>query len=53
MLSSSEQWEISITGTTFSDEVRGNWGREELVSFKSQARLQNFVQCVDSVDRHF
>lgn len=28
-VSNSGQWETSITGSSFSDEVRGNWGREE------------------------
>lgn len=52
-LSSSEQWEISIAGSSFSDEVRGNWEREELVSSKCQTRLKNFVHCAASEHRHF
>lgn len=44
--SSSEQWEISTAGSSFSDEVRGNWGREELVSFKYQARLRTLFNAL-------
>lgn len=49
-LSSSEQWGISIAGSSFSDEVRGNWGREELGNLKCRTWLKNLVQYVDSVE---
>lgn len=52
-LSTSEQWEVSTAGSSFSDEVRGNWGREELVSSKCQTRLKNFVHCTASAHRCF
>lgn len=50
-LPNSEQWAVSYAGRSFSDEVGGNPGREELVSPKCRTR-QNLVDHIDSTNRH-
>lgn len=48
MLSSGEQWEVSTAGSSLSDEVRGNQGGEELVSFEYQARLRTLFSALSA-----